>query len=158
MEHIERGLLKLIAQDRLEIPISSLSGKLKRAKPKTAKTIELTAKDGEFYGERVYARIEESEEMKARGMREGIEAYCEKFPQHGKILNGLIEEKRIQRETHLYFGLQEGKRMSATSYLQVMNELGFSETQAENLYPALIETSNQIAKKRGNPERSILIG
>jgi len=37
MANIERQLIELIATDRIDKPISSMSGKLKRAKPKLAK-------------------------------------------------------------------------------------------------------------------------
>ena len=42
---IETQLIEIIATDRIDKPISSMSGKLKRAKPKLAQILEL--KSGE---------------------------------------------------------------------------------------------------------------
>ena len=45
-----------------------MSGKLKRQKPKIAKAINLEAFGGNFSGERAYARVEQEDKMKARGI------------------------------------------------------------------------------------------
>ncbi len=154
----ERQVLEIIATDRIDIPISSMSGKLKRAKPKLAKAVDLSAYDGQrFAGERCYARIESEDLMKARGMRDGIEEFASRYPQYGKILNGIIEEKRVERETHLYFGMKDGCRITAEDYLSVMENLGFTESTSRSLYPELMDISRNLSRKR-DEERSILIG
>ena len=38
-ETLERQIIQLIATDRIDIPISSMSGKLKRRKPKLAEAV-----------------------------------------------------------------------------------------------------------------------
>ncbi|MEK6852391.1 MAG: hypothetical protein AABX59_00785 [Nanoarchaeota archaeon] len=156
-EGLERQVIALVAADRIEIPISSLSGKLKRMKPKLAQQIILPSKEKPYNGERVYARIETENEQKARGMKEGIEVFCEKYPQYGTILKGIIEEEREVRETHLYFGMNDGKRLTADDYLTVMADLGFGEASARSLYHELVEVSRNISKKR-DEERSIMLG
>ena len=157
-ETTERQIIELIATDRIDIPISSMSGKLKRAKPKLAKSVDLSPYKGQsFAGERCYARIESEELMKARGMRDGIEEFANRHPQYGKILNGIIEEKRVERETYLYFGVQPGCRLTADDYMGVMQSLGFTEGTARSLYPELMDISYKLSRKRGE-ERSILIG
>ena len=155
-ETTERQIIELIATDRIDIPISSMSGKLKRHKPKLALAVDMEGR-ARYNGERVYARVEHEEKEKARGMREGVEAFAERFPQYGKILNGIIEEKRIEKETHLYFGIQEGRRLTADDYLGVMQNLGFTESTARSLYPELMEISRNLSRKR-EEERSVLIG
>lgn len=154
-ETLERQVIELVAADRFEIPISSLSGKLKRMKPKLAEKIDLP--NGSYFGERVYARIEFEDKLKARQMKEAVTEYCERYPEQGEILNQIIEDKRSERETHLYFGVQEGCRLTAEDYLGVMANLGFTETQARNLYEPLINTSRKISRAR-KEERSILLG
>ena len=156
-ENLERKIIELVAADRLYIPISSIDGKLKRMKPKLAEQIYLPNEAKPFRGERVYARIKTENEQKARGMREGIGLFCEKYPQYGKILNGMIEEEREVRETHLYFGMNEDKRLTADDYLGVMANLGFPETSAKSLYHELIEVSRKISRAR-DEERSIMLG
>lgn len=149
----ERQILEIIATDRIDIPISSMSGKLKRAKPKLAKAVDLPE---DFFGDRTYARIEKTDEDKARGMKEGIEKFEENFPRYGRILRGYIEEQRKFRETHLYFGMNSGCRLTSSDYMSVMKNLGFTEATAERLYPELMDISRKMSRKRGE-ERSIMV-
>jgi len=157
VDDMEEKILMLIATDRLDIPISSMSGKLKRAKSKLARELGLTDGD-DFEGERAYARASTEDRMKARGMREGIEKFSSEFPRYGKILNGMIEEQRAKSETHVYFGVQEGRKLTQQDYLGVMQKLGFTESSAMATYPALMEASRRISRARMGEERSVLIG
>ncbi len=157
-QKVERQIIELVAVDRIDIPISSMSGKLKRRKPTTAKGINLTQYGGNFTGERAYAFTETEDKMKARGMAEGIEQFSNQFPRYGDILKGIIAEKRVEKETHLYFGLNEGRRLTSEDYKSVMTDLGFSEGMAESLYTTLMDASRKISKARIDEERSILIG
>jgi hypothetical protein len=152
----EGHLIKLIATDRIEIPISSASGRLKRQK----KPIALEAANEfniRYTGDRTYARVEETDKLKARTMTEGVEVFGQRHPKYGKILNDIIAEERTKKETHLYFGMQEGCRITADDYREVMTNLGFTPAMAEQLYPALMDVSRKISKKR-EEERSIMIG
>jgi hypothetical protein len=155
-EQLERKLTELIAADRLDIPISSMSGKLKRMKPKLASAIELPT--GRYDGQRVYARIEAEDKLKARTMSEAVDDFCTEHPKYGEILTKMIEDKRAVKETHLYFGMQEGCRLTTEDYVSVMSNLGFNEAQARALYEPLMDASRTIKKKRAEGERSILIG
>lgn len=153
----EKQVLQLIATDRLDIPVSSMSGKLKRAKPKIASTVSIEAYGGNFSGTRVYARLEEVDKQKARGMSAGIAEFKERYPAYGEKLQTLIDEERTSRERHLYFGMNEGRRITTTDYLSVMESLGFSPAVAETMYEALIDASRKISKARTDEERSVLI-
>jgi hypothetical protein len=155
MTNTERQVLELIATDRVYIPVSSMKGKLERQRPKLGKAIDLP--EGSFESDRVYARTETEDKLKARGMREGIKNFEAEFPRYGKILNGMIEEQRAHSETHLYFGTQPGSRITSDDYMGVMTNLGFSESTAANLYPELMHVSRNLSRKR-DEERSILIG
>lgn len=154
-ETLERQIIRLNAMDRIEIPISSISGKLKRMKPRFAESLALP--DGKYDGERVYARVEFEDKLQARQMKEAVAEFCEENPKYGEILTQKIEDKRSFRETRMYFGVNQGCRLTADDYLGVMSDLGFTEAQARNLYEPLINTSRVIARKR-DEERSILIG
>ena len=151
---LERQIIQLNAMDRIEIPISSMSGKLKRMKPKFAESLDLP--NGRYTGDRVYARIEFEDKLKARKIKDAVAEYCESYPAQGQILTQMIEDKRSERETHFYFGVNEGCRLTADDYLSVMSDLGFTETQARNLYEPLINTSRSMSRKR-DEERSVLI-
>lgn len=159
-EQLERKIIALVAADRLDVPISSMSGKLKRMKPKLAAEVDLSEYGGDFHGERAYARVREEEGAKARGMKDAIDLFCEKHPQYGTELRGLIAEQRITREPHLYFGVQAGCRLTSEDYMQVMTNLGFSETRAESMYQELMTVSRNLTrtKSREGEERSILVG
>ena len=156
-ENLERQLIGLIATDRIEIPISSLSGKLKRLKPKIAKQVNLEEYNFNFKGDRVYARIEEFQTNKSRTLSEGIEEFSKIYPRYGSVLKGIIEEKRIDKEVNMYFGINQGCKLTSEDYINVMKKIGFSEIGARNFYPELIDVSRKISKKR-DEERSILIG
>jgi hypothetical protein len=153
-EQLERQVIELIAADRVYITTSSMDNKLKRIRPALAQAIEVPK--GDYIGERVFARVDNDDCMKARGMKEGIEEFEKRHPEYGSELRGLIEEKRAERETHLYFGVNPGCRLTADDYLGVMGTLGFTPAQAKALYEPLIETSRSIAKKR-NEKRSVML-
>jgi len=155
-QETERQILNLLATERIYRPISSISGKLERRRPKLAQAVDLNGRKS-FNGERVYAKINEVPGTKARGMKEGIEKFCEEFPEHGETLREYIAEERAIRETNMHFGMYEGRRLTADDYMSVMTSMGFSEATAETLYPELMEVSRKMAKKKGDFERSILI-
>ncbi len=155
---LEKRLIEIIATDRIDKPISSMSGKLKRRKPKLAQNVDLSEYKKGYEGDRVYARVKYQDNMKARGMKQGIEKFEKEFPKYGKIIRGYIEEQRTIRETHLYFGMYEGCRITSGDYLGVMGNLGFTPAISENLYPELMDISRKLTRKREEGERSILIG
>ncbi len=154
-ETMERRVIELIAADRIDKPISSMSGRLKRAKPKLAKAVEL--EKGSYNGDRVWARISTKDESRARGVKEGIEKFAQEFPKYGAILQGYIEEQRTVREKYLYFGMHEGCKVTSGDYMDVMTNLGFTPATAERLYPELMDISRKLARKRDETERSILL-
>jgi hypothetical protein len=156
--NLEKAIIKIIATDRIDMPISSMSGKLKRAKPKMAKALNLAPYNGSFEGERVYARIADEDTEKARELKEAVADFCNEFPKYGDILRGKVAEKRVLRETHLYFGVNEGCKLTTDDYMGVMTSLGFTEKMSAELYPALMNISRNLSKKRNYEERSILIG
>ncbi|PIN88921.1 hypothetical protein COU57_06935 [Candidatus Pacearchaeota archaeon CG10_big_fil_rev_8_21_14_0_10_32_14] len=156
-EGLERQVIELIATDRISIPIRSMGNKLYKARSELAQKIDLDEFKGKYKNERVYARVENEDHEKARGMKEAIEKFEAKYPKYGEILQGYIAEKRTNREVHLYFGMNEGKRLTAEDYLGVMTDLGLSAATAERLYPELIEVSRKLSKAR-DEERSVLIG
>ncbi len=156
-EQLERQLVEIVAWDRIDRPISSMSGKLKRGKPKLAQEVDLSEHDGNYDGERVWAMISEQDRSKARGMKEGIAEFSSQFPKYGRILQGYIEEQRTVREKYLVFGMQDGAKVTSNDYMGIMEDLGFSPAVARSLYGELTSISRNMAKKRNEQERSILI-
>ena len=109
---VEKQLIELIATDRIEIPVSSMSGKLKRQKPELAREVA-QGFSVRYSGDRTYARVTHEDKLKARGMKEGIEAFSNDYPAHGVVLQAYIDEERAKKETHLYFGMKDGCRITA---------------------------------------------
>jgi len=155
-EDLEDDILELIAMDRLAIPISSMSAKLKRQQPELAKEIDLGDKR-QYQGQRCYARIEDKNLEKARTLSEGIKLFSKKYPEYGDKLKEIIKQKREVKETHLYYGMNKGCILTEADYIGVMQSLGFTETTARSLYPELMAVSRSLAKKR-KEERKIMIG
>lgn len=157
-QELERAVIGLVATDRLYRPSSSFDGKLERRRPKIAKAIIGCKEfDGSFQGDRAYARFEADNKQVARGMRDGITKFTQEFPQYGAILNGMIEEKRAKSEKHLYFGMQDGRRLAHEDYMSVLTDMGLSEQRAEQYYEVAIEISRTLQKKSGDIERSVLV-
>ncbi len=155
---MEQKILELIASDRIEIPLSSMDQKLRRAKRASAKEIaEVLGKGNSYEGERVYASFVQEDKERARGMKEAVEEFSEEFPKYGKILAGKIAERRVKSEEHLYFGVNSGCRLSCDDYMHVMQSLGLSENTARNLYPDLMEVSRKLQRSR-DEQRSIIVG
>jgi len=154
VNELERQVIDLVATDRLYVPSSSFDGKLKRSRKKIADVLELPQND--YTGVRVYARVEEEDKQKARGMRDGVDEFANRFPKYGKILNGIIEEKRTVREKHLYFGMNEGKRVAGDDYLGVLTSMGLGTTTAQKYLDVALDISRNLTKKR-DEERSILL-
>lgn len=156
VENLERQVINLVATDRLYVPSSSFDGKLERRRPKIA--LDLGRINRGFQGERTYVRIENKDKNKARGMREGIAKFTEEFPKYGKILEGYIQEQRVVREKHLYFGVQDGKRLTNDDYLEVLTNMGLGSVTAQKYCDVALDISRNLMKKRSDAERSVLIG
>ena len=151
---LERHVVSLVATDRLYIPRSSFDGKLKRSRKKMADSLEFT--EDSYQGERVYARVEDVDKQKARGIRDGVNEFAKKFPKYGKILNGIIEEKRTVRENHLYFGMNKGRRVTNDDYMAVLENMGLGTATAEKYLDVALDISRNMTRKR-DEERSILL-
>ncbi|MEK6825941.1 MAG: hypothetical protein AABY00_04095 [Nanoarchaeota archaeon] len=157
---MECEFIELIARDRLEIPLSSMYQKMKKAKKELAQGLAGRVKEldgAELEGERVYAHIDREDKEKARGMKEAVAEFAQEHPRYGAILLKKVAEKRKFAEEHLYFGVNTGCRLTTDDYITVMRSLGLSEGVARNLYPDLIHVSRKLAKAR-EEERRIIVG
>ena len=132
---MENEFITLIAQDRLEIPLSSMYQKVKKTKVKAAKNLAERLGNERFESHRIYAFVKEEDKDRARGIKDAVAEFSEEFPKYGVILAGKIAEKRTIAEKHLYFGVNAGCRMTTEDYIGVMISLGLSEQVAKNLYP-----------------------
>jgi hypothetical protein len=154
---MESEIITLIAKDRLEIPLSSMYQKVKKAKSKESKNLADLLGGKRFSGERTYAFVQEEDKERARGLKEAVAEFSADFPKYGRILQGKIAEKRVVAEQHLYFGVQPGCRLTTDDYIAAIQSVGLSESVARNLYPDLINVSRKLAKAR-EEERSAIVG
>jgi|TARA_B100001971_G_C18152139_1_gene516428 hypothetical protein len=156
--NLERQIINLVATDRLYKPSSSFDGKLERSRPKIGRSIYESLSRNKFQGERAYVRVEKDNERKAKDIRAGIQEFAEEFPQYGTILNGMIEKQRVKKETHLYFGMQDGRRLTNDDYLSVLEDMGLGPVTAQKYSDVALDISRNLSKKREETERSVLIG
>jgi len=150
---MEQQIIALIAKDRLEIPLSSMYQKIKKAKAKDAKGLAELIKESEgheFESARTYAHVDKEDKEKARGMKEAVAEFAKEFPKYGSILLGKIAEKRV-------IGVNPGCRLTTEDYLTILQSTGLSEGTARAMYPDLINVSRKLARSR-EEERSTIVG
>jgi hypothetical protein len=109
-------------------------------------------------GNSVTAYVEKESKQKARGMEDGIEEFTKQYPHYGKILQGIIEEKREKKEVYLNYGLNDSYKLNDNEYVSVMRDLGIAETEASVMFPMLMQISGRLKKKQKPGLRDILIG
>lgn len=154
---VEKYVRGLVASDILYRQLKSLGEKGVRRLEKTAKELSSLLKEGEEVGERVIAKTEKRDEEKARTLREGINAFKKKHPCYGEILEEMIAEKRLKRNTYLVYSLQEGYKLGEEDYMRVMMDLGFERREAASIYPHIIAISQRLEKAAEQAPRSILV-
>jgi hypothetical protein len=155
---METQIIDLIARDRIEVPLSSMDQKLRRGRLTKARTLaEAIGLGGEFETERVYARVEDNERHRARGMKEAVTEFVTEYPAEGAVLKAKIAQKRVSRDRHLYFGTNPDKRLTRDDYVEAMESSGLTTHVAHMLYPVLMDVSRRLDSARGE-ERSIVVG
>ena len=99
----EKAVRKLIATNDLKIPFSSVYQKIKSFEDTLASGIQGYIAEKADFGNSTIARVSYEDKMKARGMREGIKEFKAQYPRYGDILEGLIAEKRTEKEIYLSY-------------------------------------------------------
>ena len=153
---LELTIRDIVAYDILSKPLASLGHKADRRRDKLAALAYQLLDAGEV-ADRVIAYVEPKEEERARTLREGISAFKEAHPDYGRILEGLIAEKRQESNQYLVYGVQEGRKLAAEDYRRAMREMGITTIQADAMYPHLLEQSVRMGKAGENERRSILL-
>lgn len=146
----------LVAYDILKSPLSSLYQKAGRRQKKSAQEAAELVGNGEI-ADRVYVSIEEAEQEKSRTLRQGIDAFKKAHPRYGKVLEGMIAEKRIEKNQVLVYGIEDGFRLGSADYIRVMKDIGLSERAAHSMYSHLLEVSEQLGKADETGYREILL-
>jgi hypothetical protein len=153
---LEKNVRDMIAYDILQAPLSSFYQKAKRRKNDLSEVIVAQIEDGET-GERIIARLETREQEKARTMKEGIEAFKNKHPRYGNLLEGLIAEKRLQKNRILVYGVQEKFKLGDADYVRVLQDLDLDKRTASMLYPRLKKLSDTLGKAKEASYREMLV-
>ena len=155
-DDLEIAVRNMVAYDILSKPLSSLGQKAGRREKNLSGFVEDLLIRGQSC-ERVVAYVEPREEEKARTMREGIDAFKEEHPRYGKVLEGMIQETRVQKNNHLVFGIASGFQLGAADYRRVMTDLGMTTKEADSMYGHLLEISDRLGKAREHKLRSVLL-
>ncbi len=154
---LEKRVRRLIAGDITYRVLKSLGDKgTRRLNKRAANIVELLEK-GEEPNNRFFAEIKVIPEQKARTMKEGIDAFKQKYPNYGKILEGLIAEKRERKNKNLVYLLSKGYNLSEEDYVQVIMNLGFEKREASSMYPHILAISERLGKADEYKERTILL-
>jgi hypothetical protein len=154
----EKLVRKLVAMNDLRIPFSSLYQKNKKIEKEYALGISNYVGQSADFGNSVSAYVEKTEKQKARGMEEGIEEFSKQYPRYGNILKGLIDEKRAKKEVYLNYCVKLGYKLNDNEYINVMRDIGLTDTEAEAMFPKLMDISARLKKKQKEGLREILVG
>ena len=153
---LETNVRDMVAYDILSKPLSSLGQKAARRRDKLASETAKLLREGDDF-ERVVAYVKKTDEEKARTLREGIDAFTEAHPRYGGILEGMIQERRMHSNRHLYYAVNQGFNLGAAEYRGVMRDLGLSVIEADAMYPHLMQLSERLGKAGEQSLRSILL-
>ena len=155
----EKAVRKLIATNDLRIPFSSVYQKIKAFEETLAEGINGYVAENANFGNSILANVSYEDKMKTRGMKEGIKAFKAQYPRYGDILEGLIAEKRTEREIYLNYGFNEGYKLNDNEYISVIKDVaGLNDIEAENMLPNVLKVSERLKKKQKEGLREILIG
>jgi len=146
----------MVAYDVLKAPLSSLHQKAGRKQKAAAKTAAQYIEAGDV-ADRVYVSIQETEQEKARTLRQGINTFKEAHPRYGAKLEGMISETRTQKNNIIQYGIEDGFKLGTQDYVRVMKDLGLSETAAHAMYGHLLEVSEKLGKASETGMREILL-
>ncbi|GEM_PF-4828418 len=153
---LETTIRNMVACDILAKPLSSLGQKAKRRRDKLAHRAQ------GYIGQaskltRAFARIEETEQEKARTLTEGIKVFKDQHPRSGKILESLIAETRAERCNELTYGININATLGVADYRSVMTDLGLTAREADAMYGHIIDIGDRLGKPDQYEERSILL-
>ena len=155
----EKTVRKLIATNDLRIPFSSVYQKIKSFEYTLASGIQGYVAEKSDFGNSVLANVSYEDKMKARGMREGIKEFKAQYPRYGAILEGLIAEKRTEKEVYLNYGFNDGYKLNDNEYVSVIRDVaGLNDLEAETMLPNILKVSERLKKKQKQGLREILIG
>ncbi len=155
-DDLETNVRSMVAYDILSKPLSSLGQKAGRKEKKLAgETAGLLARMDP--SDRVVAYTEVRNEERARTMREGINEFKEAHPRYGTVLEGMIQQKRFDKNNYLVFGVAEGFKLGVEDYRRVMKDLGMTTVEADAMYGHILNISERLKKAGENEQRSILL-
>ena len=152
---LEVAVRRMVAYDIISKPLVSIGHKADRRRDKISK--EAAGLLNMEISERIVAYVEPREEEKSRTLRDGINAFKKEHSRYGKILEGMIQEKRVKKNKYLMFKIADGFQLGDRDYRSVMVDLGLSSREADAMYPHLLEIGDRLGKARENSLRSILL-
>jgi hypothetical protein len=155
-DDLETAVRNMVAYDILSKPLSSLGQKAGRREKKLAvEAAGLLENTGPT--ERIVAYTEVRNEERARTVRDGINAFKEAHPRYGAKLEGMIQQKRFEKNNYIVFGVAEGFRLGASDYRSVMKDLGMTTIEADTMYGHILNISERLGKAGESETRSILL-
>ena len=155
----EKAVRKLIATNDLRIPFSSIYQKIKAYEDNVASGVQGYVNENADLGNSVVATVSSEDKMVARGMRKGIDEFKKQYPNYGAILEGLIQEKRLESEIHLKYGFNNGYKLHDNEYVSVIKDVaGLNDLEASAMFPEIMKVSERLKRKKKEGLRDILVG
>ena len=155
-DDLETAVRNMVAYDIISKPLSSLGQKADRREKKLAVEAAGLLQSNEP-SERIFAYTETRNEERSRTTREGIDQFKEAHPRYGAVLEGMIQQKRFEKNNYIVFGVTEGFKLGASDYRSVMKDLGMTTIESDAMYGHILNISDRLGKARENETRSILL-
>ena len=146
-KYLDAAVEALVAYETVARPLDALSKRSKRVRDEVVPSVVGSLRRGNKVDGPCYARLEIKTSQLARGMRDGIDLFCEKHPKYGKILNECIQEKRDQRRTSLIFG-GDFDEIPDEVYHEVLMDIGIPENHVRST----LQTVNRMTADLDNQQ------
>ncbi len=153
-KYLDAVIEALVAYETVARPLDALAKRSKRVRDEVVPCVVGSLRRGNQTDGPCYAHLEIKTSQLSRGMRDGIDLFCEKHPKYGKILNDCIQEKRDQRRTSLVFG-GEFSEIPDEVYHEVLEDIGIPENHVRSTLQTVRRMTDDLANQR--TETKILV-
>lgn len=140
---LEEAVERMIVLKEITSPSGSLSDRTKREYEKVGKEVCERLKERQTLPENsnLIANLAWSDKAAAwaRKITLGIKEFKQEYPEHGKILEEIIQKHRDVRRAKIEFGTREGP-LPEEMYIEIIRECGVDDyNKAKRLYRALVK-------------------
>lgn len=160
---LEEAVEQMVILKRITSPTGSISDRAKSRLENCSKEVYERLKEKQYFSEdsKVYANLDWRDgKGRARSMALGIQEFTKLYPEYGKKLQEIIEEKhRGIRRTYIEFGLNSENDLPQELYIRFIMSLGeeFTRDRSEKLYYTISEFCDVIGRVKEKGKYDILL-